>query len=281
MAGGHCIKAWSKTQSVVAKSSAESELYSVVKGACEGLGLATLYKDLGSDKKLQLSLDAAAAKGILERQGIARIRHIDVNVLWLQQQAARDMVPLIKIKGEYNGSDLMTKHLTSAVQQGHVKRLNMEFRDGRAKVAAQLHAMDRVEPQGQFVKTSLGDKWDERGEKGQWVRRHSTPRSALFTPFRVPHGPGRKTRLAARRETIGISESGEPFHIIDDWTRKSLAHRLMPGKWTGMTVFKVMAFDDAEFGGDQRRQREQAAGHGDVGAHSKRLVWADVTDNNE
>jgi hypothetical protein len=47
MIGGHCIKAWAKTQSVVAKSSAESELYSVVKGATEGLGLITLCKDLG------------------------------------------------------------------------------------------------------------------------------------------------------------------------------------------------------------------------------------------
>ena len=36
MVGNHCIKAWAKTQSVIAKSSAESELYSVVKGATEG-----------------------------------------------------------------------------------------------------------------------------------------------------------------------------------------------------------------------------------------------------
>ena len=93
MIGTHCVKAWSKTQSVVAKSSAERELYSVVKGATEGLGLVTLYADLGCKKEVQLNLDAAAAKGILERQGIARIRHIDVNVLWLQQQAARKFVP--------------------------------------------------------------------------------------------------------------------------------------------------------------------------------------------
>ena len=36
--GGHCIKAWSKTQAAPAKSSAESELYSVVEGATAGLG---------------------------------------------------------------------------------------------------------------------------------------------------------------------------------------------------------------------------------------------------
>ena len=89
MIGRHCIKSWSKTQAVIAKSSAESELYSVVKGATEGLGLATLFKDMGFEVTVKLNLDAAAAKGILERQGIAKVRHIDVNVLWLQQQLAR------------------------------------------------------------------------------------------------------------------------------------------------------------------------------------------------
>ena len=47
MIGTHCIKAWAKTQAVIAKSSAESELYAVVRGAREGLGLKTFIKDLG------------------------------------------------------------------------------------------------------------------------------------------------------------------------------------------------------------------------------------------
>ena len=71
---GHCIKAWMETQSVVAKSLAESELYSVVKGACKGLGLITLDNDLGEVKGLKLNLGATAAKGILERQGISQSR---------------------------------------------------------------------------------------------------------------------------------------------------------------------------------------------------------------
>ena len=63
--GGHLIKAWSKTQSILAKSSAESELYGVVKGACEGLGVNTLLRDLGeSDPKVRMHVDATAAKGV-------------------------------------------------------------------------------------------------------------------------------------------------------------------------------------------------------------------------
>ena len=152
MMGNHCIKSWAKTQAVIAKSSAESELYSVVKGATEGLGLATLCKDIGIEIDIRLNLDATAAKGILERQGIAKVRHIDVNVLWLQQQAAKKLVPLIKVDGTANCADLLTKHLTTQVQQRHVEMMQLEFRTGRAEIAAQLHALDRLRPQGDFMK---------------------------------------------------------------------------------------------------------------------------------
>ena len=59
--GRHCIKTWSKTQAVSAKSSAESELYGVVRGACEGLGIKTLCKDMGADMGIRLELDATAS----------------------------------------------------------------------------------------------------------------------------------------------------------------------------------------------------------------------------
>ena len=102
---------WAKTQAVIAKSSAESEWHGVVRGACEGLGMKSLCADLGSDVGIRLELDATAAKVILDRQGPAKVRHIDVNCLWLQEQFAKKMVPLAKIPGEINTADFMTKHL--------------------------------------------------------------------------------------------------------------------------------------------------------------------------
>ena len=82
--GGHCIKVWARTQAVIAKSSAESELYGVVQGACEGLGVRTLSAAMGSNVDVKLELDATAAKGILDRWGLAKVRHLDVNCLWFQ-----------------------------------------------------------------------------------------------------------------------------------------------------------------------------------------------------
>ena len=86
MIGQHCVKAWSKTQAIIAKSSAEAELYGVVKASCEALGTLTLVEELGSESTARVHVDASAAKGIIERRGLDKVRHIDVNVLWLQEQ---------------------------------------------------------------------------------------------------------------------------------------------------------------------------------------------------
>ena len=50
MIGGHLIKAWSKGQSLIALSSAESELYACVKAVSEGLGIMSIYKDIEQQK---------------------------------------------------------------------------------------------------------------------------------------------------------------------------------------------------------------------------------------
>ena len=72
MKGSHCLKTWSKTQALIAKSSGEAELYAVVRGAAEALGMATLAKDLGRNMSIQLHVDAAAAKGMIERRASPR-----------------------------------------------------------------------------------------------------------------------------------------------------------------------------------------------------------------
>ena len=121
--GTHCIKTWSKTQAVIAKSSAESELYGVVCGACEAFGTKTLCEDLGESLSIVLELDATAANGILDRTGLAKVRHIDVNCLWLQEQCAKNLVPLITIPGEHNSADLTTKQLTLLMIKRHLDSL--------------------------------------------------------------------------------------------------------------------------------------------------------------
>ena len=80
----------------------------------------------------------------------------------------------------------------------------------------------------------------------------------MFTPMRVPRGSGTKSRLAPIRHTVGVDETGMIFDISDNWTQPEVAHRALPQRWTGVTVFRTSGFDVTGFGGDQRRQSDQA-----------------------
>ena len=81
---------------MVAKSSSESEFNGVVRGACGRLVTKTLCEDPGDELGIRPELDATAAKGILEAKGIldrtgfAKVRHIDVNCLGLEEQCDKN-----------------------------------------------------------------------------------------------------------------------------------------------------------------------------------------------
>ena len=74
--GTHVVKHWSTTQKTLALSSGEAELYGVVKGASEALGLQSLAADLGIVAPVHVKTDSSAAVGICNRTGIGKVRHL-------------------------------------------------------------------------------------------------------------------------------------------------------------------------------------------------------------
>ena len=253
MVGSHLIKCWAKTQATIAKSSAESELYGIVRASCEALGFVSLAEDMGVEMKTRLHMDATAAQGIIDRQGLSKVRHLDVNLLWLQEQLARDTVPLLKVPGPENNADLMTKHLQEGMIRRHVTRMSLEFREGRSQKAANLQSISRLNKRSRhseaqerlisacsiFDERRGGDDWHSRGEDGQWIRLHATPRRALFTPCRVARGPTHPDNLMCTRITQGVDSQGRPFVIEDDWRESEQAHRVLELPWTGCTTFRT------------------------------------------
>ena len=83
------------------------------------------------------------------------------------------------------------------------------------------------------------DSWGKQGQDGRWTRVHRSARRALFTPFKVAGGPGKRSNLKRLRVTRGrFFSTGREFKIIDDWTVASHAHRLLEGAWIGTTDFR-------------------------------------------
>ena len=68
-------------------------------------------------------------------------------------------MPLVKIPGEINTADFMTKHLWGSVLLKHVKNLNLEIREGRSEQAAKLSIFDPGDPDGSTVLRSQSPSW--------------------------------------------------------------------------------------------------------------------------
>ena len=142
--GNHSIKGWSKTQSLVALSSGESELYATLKAAAETLGMLSIMKDLGWIMRGELWGDASAALGIIHRRGLGKTRHIDTGLLWIQQTAAEKRLSFNKVLGEVNPADLYTKYLDEATTLRHTEALAYSFTTGRAAEAPKLHLLEAL-----------------------------------------------------------------------------------------------------------------------------------------
>ena len=120
MHGSHCIKSWSKTPSLVALSSAESELYATMKASAEAMGFQSVIRDLvtivdhGRVQRRQRSL------GVIQRQGLGRLRHLDGNFLLVQSLVARKVVQYTKVLGSDILADMCSSGLNVELMTRYV-----------------------------------------------------------------------------------------------------------------------------------------------------------------
>ncbi len=224
MMGRHMLTGWSVTQGVVALSSGEAELYAMVKGAANTLGLMSLAADFGMQVDGKIHCDASAAIGIVNRTGVGKLRHVRVQYLWLQDKVRGRELQVSKVSGEENPADLLTKHVPAELIARHCAAIGMDRLDSRA---ASAPALDLIKAES--------DAWNEQ-ESGNVVRVHSRWRRELFTPLRVEGAPPARA-LTPVRITEGKYEDGRSFKRVDTWTARATAHLALPQFWHGTTTF--------------------------------------------
>ena len=155
---------------------------------------------------------------------------------------------MVKIDGQLNPADLMTKNLPRPEMEKYLTMLNIEFRAGRAVKAPHLYAMveDKLFEERRRKEQKPEERRQGRMLKDYWVetnngvrRVHLKQRRALFTPIDVDAAgcPRAWSAMNRSRLTEGTLEDGTPFMLQDNWTTPEIAHRLMRQRWTGTTTF--------------------------------------------
>ena len=133
MFGGSAVRGWSSNQSVIALSSGEAEYYAALKGASAALGFQAMLADLGITAKIILYTDSSAARGIIHRAGLGKLRHLETGYLWLQAAVKAKRLQVRKVLGSENPADLFTKHLAATDMLKHLETLRISTEEGRSE----------------------------------------------------------------------------------------------------------------------------------------------------
>ena len=112
--GGHTIHWWCKLQSRIALSSCEAELNATLIGGKEGRYHRFMAQEFGDEVNLELRTDASAARGVIMRQGVGKIRHLSTQQLWIQENVKEGDFVINKIPRSENLSDALTHPWTAS-----------------------------------------------------------------------------------------------------------------------------------------------------------------------
>ena len=131
MIGGHCIKTWSVTQGAYALSSAEAKFYVMFEAVLRAKGLRNLAVEVGFtdlENIVHIGTGSSAAKSFVGRQGLGKMKHLEIRDLWLQKEVNEGKVVVHKVLGTENPSDLGTKILNAAEITERLDAGGHEFR---------------------------------------------------------------------------------------------------------------------------------------------------------
>ena len=85
-----------------------------------------------------LHADASAALGIVKRDGAGKLRHVNVQSLWLQEKVVKEELAVEKVPGEENPADGLTKHVKAELAQKYAVSIGLRLSDDRAKTSLRV-----------------------------------------------------------------------------------------------------------------------------------------------
>jgi hypothetical protein len=113
------------------------------------MGTQSLLGDLEVETKIRILEDSSAAKGIAERTGLGKVRHIEVNQLWIQEKVREGRIQLVKVEGTENLADALTKYVDSDMLDKHIKGSECEVAGGRHELMPEVQSGEIDPKEGQ------------------------------------------------------------------------------------------------------------------------------------
>ncbi len=98
---GQPVHSFARRQGVQSTSSAEAELYGASSVVFDGRLLRHFLEWVGYKVNYVLWVDSSSAKSIIQREGVGKIKHLDVRSLWLQAEREHNHL-VVKVAGEQN-----------------------------------------------------------------------------------------------------------------------------------------------------------------------------------
>ena len=124
-------KSWSKTQSLIARISAESDLYALVKASAGAMGSQSVIRDFGESWSTVVCRDASEASGAIQCQGLGRRRHVDCTFVFVYGISVNPKV--FKKADEVNNSQGVDEEHEHRLRAGFVLRESRCGYDTRAQ----------------------------------------------------------------------------------------------------------------------------------------------------
>ena len=85
---------------------------------------------------LMIKTDASAAKGVIQRQGAGRVKHLSVKQLWVQERESAGELEIVKIPRAINVADLLTHHWSETEGRVMLGLMSVERRGPSSEVPA-------------------------------------------------------------------------------------------------------------------------------------------------
>ena len=123
---GNLMESRVRSQKALALSSGESEFVAIVAGCSDGMLIRHLWMTMvGEACGMKVRSDSSAARAMVQRQGIGRVRHLDAALLWVQQKESEKVFNVGAIGTALNCADIGTKNLTRSRLFGLLYMLKM------------------------------------------------------------------------------------------------------------------------------------------------------------